>query len=109
MMAVYFNVLDVGDPNHDMNLRNHLGYQPTTQKGCAEQCGDKFCKIIATAIEQFMDSDQEDIMLVFCCRKERHRSVACRALLNNFLEKNKATYGVEVKDGPQVPRYSRHM
>ena len=78
------------DYGYDPKLRNHSGYHPATQlKMANDMTGNSYYKV-ASALEEFLSPDSEeseDMVMLFVCRKERHRSVGGRALLWDYVQR----------------------
>ena len=77
--------LNMDDPEHDPNLRDHYGYHPQTQENVATNLSDTEFMYMAEQLWEVLLGDYEQVLFVAICKKERHRSVAVRRLLYRYL------------------------
>ena len=86
MKFCFVPVLDCSDPHHDKELRDHCGQHPKTMLGCASNTNPRTLDRLVEEIKSFADNDDEDeLMVVFLCRRARHRSVAMRQLFKAYV------------------------
>ena len=69
------------DPDHDKNLISHTGYHPETQLNFAKNLRKEEYEILATQVWSILHGESPKTLFLAVCKKERHRSVACRRLL----------------------------
>ena len=119
---IVLNCLDMTDPYHDKNLRDHTGYHPQTMLDFARKIHKKEVDHLTHHIfdwyqvqgtEETLDkkrnntsAEKRDVLILCICKKERHRSVAARCLLQYCLAETFPN--ITVKSGPQV-HFSRRM
>ena len=97
--------MQLGDPDHDRKLRGHTGYHPGTMKHVAKNMPLDQLKAFAKGCGHWSEAqrqgDTKDLVIVAIRKKERHRSVSARELINTYLEGVSAK-DVIIREGPRV-------
>ena len=78
--------LGMRDPWHNKNLRNHTGRHPVTMEGVAMNIDQWDMDELCIKFEQWLSNPEQDLVILPLCRRERHRSVAFRQLLSDWLK-----------------------
>ena len=86
--VILVNCLHHGDPAHDKECRDHIGRHPETMRQVAEQTKGEVVRHMFDGLESWRQDLIENprlrgdgnVLIVFTCRKRRHRSVAGRHL-----------------------------
>lgn len=101
------SVIDCTDPHHDPNLRSHSGYHPDTMFACAKNMTERSVSELAWLLESFREGEKyAKLVVVLCCRRARHRSIAIRELFQEYVKRHHPEF--EVHDGPAT-RFSGRM
>ena len=100
------------DPGDKDDLYNHTGYHPLNLQECAQKIKPHEVERFADSLNQWMEDGGQRLAIICICKKERHRSVAIRHLLSNYLTEDPIAdlddNPIYVEQGP-VPRFGKHM
>ena len=88
MTVVFMNCLDQNDPRRNETIRGHLGRHPGTMRQVAEESTSASLRRMLTGLDDWRQDFIEyprldgegNVLVVFICRKRRHRSVPARQL-----------------------------
>ena len=80
------NVMNLGDPHHDPNLRGHIGTHPETLRGVVQS--KHSMEVLANVMKEAitLKTMGEKVAVLFYCRRNRHRSVACGWLIASAMQ-----------------------
>ena len=80
------NVMHLGDPQHDPNLRGHIGTHPETLRGVVQSkhSMEVLSNVLKEAIT--LKTMGEKVAVLAYCKRNRHRSVACGWLIASALQ-----------------------
>ena len=96
------NCLNIRNPELDPALTKHVGQHPKTMYDCAKYMDDEEYRDIATTISGWTRHhvDEADLLIIFVCKVERHRSVALCELMEQWLDRKRKEMNIEFKRVP---------
>ena len=104
MTIVFMNCLDQDDPWHDKAMRSHLGQHPRAMRQVSEETTSASLRHMFTGLNDWRQDliacprldGEGNVLVVFICRKRRHRSVAARQLSHEAKDAFMSYFGAEI-------------